>query len=144
MGTIVSDQEVSDFMSSQVVRATYDDNNDGTVDADSLKIIVDTSEGLFFATVRGIYQLPLQGAIDAFDKLVVLQIIHCQSIKRFPELFRNDTKVCDDVAELLKGIRKGELKLAHPLLEADQAATGPSVDSLPARGYEHLEHCFDD
>lgn len=143
MGDLVTDKEVSDFMSSQVVRATYDDNNDGTVDGDSLKLIVATSEGLFKANVRGIYELPLATnptGVDPFAKHVVLQIIHCQSIKRFPELFRTTAStVCEDVTKLLEQIRKGELKLDHPLIQATHAASMPSADSLPARGYEYLE-----
>ena len=140
MGLIVSNDDVENFMSSPVVKATYDDNNDGTVDLASLGIIIDTSEALFFGTIRGIYALPLVGPIDPLAKHIVLQLVHCQSIKRFPEIFRNDTKVCEDAEKLLDQLRSGELKLAHPFLQGPDATNGPSVDSELPRGYGLLEH----
>lgn len=139
MGAIVSDQEVQEFLSSQIVRATFDHDNDGTIDGSSLSLIVTTSEGLFLANIRGTYELPLLATVDAFAKHVVLQIIHCQCIKLFPELFRTGLTVCEEVAKLLEQIRKGELKLNHPLVQAEQAASVLCADSLPSRRYDALE-----
>lgn len=145
MGAIVSDAEVTAFMSSPIVKATFDDDNDGVVDASSLAIIVDTSEGLFFANIRALYELPLSVPIDPFAKHVVLQIIHCQCIKRHPELFRaTAASICEEVAELLKQLRKGELRLNHPLLAPANAATGPAVDSIASRDLELLEPYYGD
>lgn len=137
MGIIVNPDEVKLFLSTKVVERTYDDNNDGTIDGPSLLLIIDVSEGLFLATIRGLYELPLVAPVDPFAKQVVLQLVHCQSIKRHPEVFRQDSKsVCDDVEMLLKQIRSGDLQLDIPLRDG---STGPVAGSLTPRGYERLE-----
>lgn len=141
MGVIVTRANVEDFMSSPVVRDTYDDNGDGNIDSGALEQIIELAEGMFFATIRGIYELPLVAPVDPFAKHVVLQLVHCQSIRRFPERFRNGLKVCEHVKELLTDIRKGNLKLDHPLKSDGR---GPVADSLPGRCYEALEMGHDD
>jgi hypothetical protein len=131
VGAIVTQQEVEYFLSTAIVRSTYDDDNDGGIDTASLALIIETSEGLFLAHVRGIIPVPLALPIDAFAKHVVLSIIHCQSIKRFPEVFRKGLTVCADVAELLKQIRTGELQIGGQVPITDNG--GPTAYSLPNR-----------
>lgn len=132
MGAIVSEAEVTAFFSTGIVRATYDDDNDGGVDTASLALIIDTSEALFLAHVRGLVPVPLVAPVDPFAKYVVLQIIHCQSIKRFPEIFRQGLKVCEEVNELLKQIRKGELQLGGGAVPVADTS-GPAAYSMPNR-----------
>lgn len=132
MGAIVTQAEVEKYLSTPVVRATYDDNNDGGIDGPSLAIIIASSEALFLAHLRGLVPLPLTAPIDPFAKDIVFQIVHCKSIKRFPEIFRQGNSVCEEVEKLLEKIRKGELKIdtaAPPAAEA----TGLGCESFTSR-----------
>lgn len=141
MGAYVDQPKVEAYLSSPVVVDTYDDNNDGAIDAAAIGRVITDAEAIFNATVRGIYELPLVGTLDPFVETVVLQLVHCQAIRRFPERFRNGLKVCEHVKELLTDIRKGNVQLGHPLLAN---ARGPEVLSAEPRNYDALEHTSDE
>lgn len=141
MGVLVTQQMVEDHMSSPVVKDTYDDDNNGVIDPAAMASAIDTSEAIFFGTVRGVYALPLTAPYDPLAIAVVLQLIHCQTIKRFPERFRNGLKVCEDVKGLLTDIRKGNLQLAHALISGSR---DPEAFSETSRGYGALEYPTDE
>ncbi len=132
MGAIVSQAEVEAYLSTPIVRATYDDNNDGAIDSESLRLIIEISEALFLAHVRGVVPVPLTAPIDPFAKYVVCQIVHCQSIKRSPEVFRQGLSVCEEVTAILKQIRSGELQIATPPAPTVYGG-GPQAESFSSR-----------
>lgn len=135
MGVLVSEDDVTDYLSSPVVLDTMDDDNDGEIDPSVLARVVGDSEAMVFAAVRGIYELPLTPPIDPLLVTVSLQLVHCQLVRRFPERFRRNLTICKDAKELLGEIRSGDMQLAHALTDNSRA---PGVDSLPARGYERI------
>ena len=136
MSALVTLAQVEAFLSSPVVVDTLDDDNDGTIDIVAKDQVIADASALFMANARGIYETPFTAPIDPFVVTVILSLVHCQLVKRFPERFRAGLKVCEDAKELLKGIRDGELVLDHPR----RSETGvPSCDSYEARGYEALE-----
>lgn len=134
-GLVTSDQ-VEAYLSSPVVMDTFDDDNDGTIDSVSMAQVLSDSQAMFLASIRGLYELPLVAPIDPFVVTVILHIVHCQAVKRFPERFKKGVKICEEAKELLQDIRKGDLQLAHPV-RGDGFA--PQCASFDPRGYEAIE-----
>jgi hypothetical protein len=134
-GLVTSDQ-VGAYLSSQVVIDTLDDDNNGVFDPASMAQVLADSQARFLATVRGIYELPLVAPIDPFVVTVILQIVHCQLVKRFPERFKKGVSICEEAKETLADIRKGELELAHPV-RGDGFV--PVCGSYESRGYDALD-----
>ena len=135
-GAYVTLQMVEDFLSSARAVATFDDGNDGEMDPAATGRVIADMEATFDASIRALYEMPLVAPIDPIVPATVLQLIHCQAIKRFPEVYRGAEHVCDDAKTILDQIRKGELTLDHPLRAG---SFEPSADSLEPRGYETLE-----
>lgn len=133
---IISQAEAETFLSSSIARSTFDDNNDGSIDSSAIEQMLSISEGLFLANIRGVTPTPLVEPIDPFAKYVVLQIFHCQCIRRFPEVFRQGLSICDEVKDLLKQVRSGELQVAGQEQIVDQA--GPDAYSIASR---YLRDC---
>jgi phage gp36-like protein len=133
---LVSGEQVEAYLSSPVVMDTLDDDNDGTIDTVAMAQVLADSQAYFLATVRGMYELPLTAPIDPFVVTVILHIVHCQLVKRFPERFKKGVKICEEAKELLQDIRKGDLQLAHPV-RGDGFT--PQCASYEPRGYEKLE-----
>lgn len=127
---IVTGAMVEDYLSTPVVVDTLDDNNDGTIDINSMARVLADAEALFLASVRGTYAMPFVAPYDALAVTVILMLVHCQLVKRFPERFKRGVKICEEAKELLDQIRKGELQLDHPLKSTND---GPECFSLPQR-----------
>lgn len=140
MADLVSREQVEAYLSLPVVVDTLDDDNNGQVDNASFNRVLTDSQAIFLASIRGTYELPLTAPIDPFVETVILQIFHCQLIKRFPERFKRGVKICDEVTELLKGIRGGDYVLAHPV-RSDGFT--PQCSSKEERGYDLLEGTSD-
>lgn len=137
---LVTQEQVEAYLSTPVVLDTLDDNNDGQIDIVAKDQVIADSSAIFMATVRGTYETPLIAPIDPFVITVVLQLVHCQLVKRFPERFKQDLTVCKEAKELLAGIRTNEYQLDHP---RRSDAGSPQCDSYEARGYERLERDTD-
>lgn len=141
MGEFVTTAIVEDFLSAQVVRDTYDDDNDGAFDVDAVNRHITDAEALVKGSMRGVYQLPLVAPIDPLVVSATLQTVHCLAIRRHPERFRaKGDAICKAAQDLREDIRKGNVQLDHPLIET---ARLPSVDSFPSRGLESLERYVD-
>lgn len=136
MAALVTGEQVEAHLSTPVVVDTLDDDNDGAIDPASLAQVIADAQAIFLASIRGIYETPLVAPIDPFVVTVVLMLVHCQLVKRFPERFKRGVAICDEAKELLKGIREREYVLDH-VLRSDWDA--PVCDSLPTRNYESLE-----
>lgn len=138
-GKYVDDTIVKDYMSSAIVRATYDDNNDGVIDPGVIAQEIRLAEARFDGVARAIYAYPLTSPIDPLVIDIVLRLIHCRAIKRAPEVARQQgVTVCEDVEALLKDLRDGKLVLDHAL-PAGGAGLEPAAMSECPRGYDRLE-----
>lgn len=126
-GLYVTQAMVEAYLSAAVVRDTLDDDNSGAPDDIPVGQAIHDGEALIGGTMRGIYVMPLTAPIDPLVQTLTLKAIHCQLIRRHPERFRANTSVCDEVAQLRKDIRSGDIQLAHPLITG---ARDPMVDSF--------------
>lgn len=138
---LVTAAQVEAYLSSAVVTDTLDDDNEGTIDNVPRDQVMTDASAIFLASIRGAYQTPLVAPIDPFVVTVVLHLVHCQLVKRFPERFRAGLAVCDEAKELLKGIRTGDYQLDHP---RRSDAGSPECSSYEPRGYEALEPSTDE
>ncbi len=131
MGRYITQGDLEDYLSADVVAETLDDDNNGLPDPGAVDRIIADAENLVDRYLRGIYALPLTGPIDPSVVSLALNAAAAILASRHPEYVRIDgeKRKADVIAELT-AIRNDEAQLAHALIAG---AGVPDVISDTAR-----------
>ena|SRR3990172_5508159 len=130
MGAIISKTLLEKRMSVAVVRAIYDDNNDGDADADPVAQLIDDAESKVMSYYQPTYGATLPATVPKELIRMTLDVAQAMAGQRHPEIVRQDWEKRMVVAERdLTRMRKRETTLGIDTSPEPSALDGATLVS---------------
>lgn len=123
MATYASAADLAKAIPAETVVQLFDDDNDGTADADTITFFLDMAESVINSELEQLYRIPLTEPIPAVVKYITVFLAVAFAYDRHPEYVRAPgEKLYERAKMLLRDIRDGK--------------TGLDVEGLPVPANE--------